>query len=854
LSKLIDTLWEPLRRAARWLTEPSPAITDPDQRRAARILAATILSLSIALGFGISLTPAQQRGDLFAFLALLLAGYLLSRTRHHAISGIYSLVVCSAQPFVRVALVILHTGRGDNVVYNMSWLIVGILASSLLFSVRVTVLVAAFDLAGVALLAMWPAWDAPAALWVPVMLILVVTFLTVTAAEVRNRDRARVEEQSRRLAENEARFRSLFAATIEAIAICDRDRIVEVNPAFEALFGHRAAEAVGMSVTELLVEPGPPPAGDGDEPGESPRQAVGRRKDGSTFPVQITSKRGHAYQGRQVEVLALRDITERKRVEATLVEAKELAEAATQAKTAFLTNMSHELRTPMNAVIGMTGLLLDSDLDPGQRDCVDTIRDSGDALLTIINDILDCAQIEAGKLVLEHEPFDLHACIESALDLVTGAAAAKRLDLACLLAPELPRTVIGDEARLRQILVQLLGNAIKFTERGHAVLTARVAQAADTPPGAAANAPATSAATRAASAPWELDFAVEDSGIGISKAQEMKLFQSFRQVDGSRSRKYGGTGLGLAISKYLVEHMGGRIWVESRVATGSTFRFTVRLPVADRTPPAHLLPAPELAGRRLLIVDDCPGVRAALSAQVQAWSMIVTEASSHAELRALAAEKRVFDLALVDADAHLASVDWAVFAGAGRPLPVVAMAQPGAPLPAESEGLAAHTLLKPIKPGELRQALRQQLDTRSPRPPARSHVPAPAPAAALAPERALRILVAEDNLVNQKLMRLLLSRMGYRADVVANGREAVEAVQRQRYDVVLMDLHMPEMDGMQATTCIRAQLDAGDQPRIIAVTADVLDETQARCLAVGMDAYITKPVAVAQLTAVLRQT
>ncbi len=865
MSKLIDTLWEPLRRTARWLTEPSPAITDPDQRRAARILAATILSLSIALGFGISLAPAQQRGDLFAFLGLLLAGYLLSRTRHHAIGGVYSLLVCSAQPFVRIVLAILHTGRGDTVVYNMSWLIVGILASSLLFSVRITVLVAAFDLAGVLLLAMWPVWDAPNTLWVPVILILVVAFLTVTAAEVRNRDRARVEEQSRRLAENEARFRSLFAATIEAIAICDRDRIVEVNPAFETLFGHRAAEAVGMSVTELLVDPGPPPPDDDDDddddhgddaPGESPHQAVSRRRDGSTFPVQITRKSGHAYQGRQVEVLALRDITERKRVEATLVEAKELAEAATQAKTAFLTNMSHELRTPMNAVIGMTGLLLESDLDPGQRDCVETIRDSGDALLTIINDILDCAQIEGGKLVLEHEPFDLHACVESALDLVTGAAAAKRLDLACLLAPELPRIVIGDEARLRQILVQLLSNAIKFTERGHTVLTARVAQAADTPPGAATTAPPASAATRAASTPWEFDFAVEDSGIGISKAQEMKLFQSFRQVDGSRSRRYGGTGLGLAISKYLVEHMDGRIWVESGVATGSTFRFTVRLRVADRSPPAHLLPAPELAGRRLLIVDDCPAVRAALHAQVQAWSMIVTEASSPGELRALAAEKRVFDLALVDADVHLASIDWSAFAppGADRALPIVAMVQPGAPLSDESEGLAAHTLLKPIKPGDLRQTLRQQLDTRGPRPPALSHVPAPAPAAALAPERALRILVAEDNLVNQKLMRLLLGRMGYRADVVANGREAVEAVQRQRYDVVLMDLHMPEMDGMQATTCIRAQLDAGDQPRIIAVTADVLDETQARCLAVGMDAYITKPVAVAQLTAVLRQT
>jgi PAS domain S-box-containing protein len=508
LSNLIDKLWEPLRRAARWLTEPSPAIADPDQRRAARILTGTILTLSLALAFGIWLAVPHSRMDLGVFLVLLLAGYLLSRTRHYALSGTYALIICSAQPFVRVGIEIAHTADASTAVYNLSWLVVGVLASSVLFSARATLLVAAFDLAGMAVLALWPGWDTPTTIWVPVMMVAVVTLLTVAAAEVRDRDRTRVLEQSRRLAENEARFRSLFGATIEAIAICDRDRIVEVNPAFEALFGHRAALAVGMPVAEIIaapgVEPGAEPglspglssAGGGDAPGAGPRQVVGRRKDGSTFPMQITVKSGHAYQGRQVEVLALHDITERKRVEATLVEAKELAEAATQAKTAFLTNMSHELRTPMNAVIGMTGLLLESDLDPGQHDCVETIRDSGDALLTIINDILDCAQIEAGKLVLEHEPFDLHACIESALDLVTGAAAAKRLDLACLLAPELPRTVIGDEARLRQILVQLLGNAIKVTERGHAVLTARVAQAADTPPGAAASAPATSAATR----------------------------------------------------------------------------------------------------------------------------------------------------------------------------------------------------------------------------------------------------------------------------------------------------------------------------------------------------------------------
>jgi PAS domain S-box-containing protein len=846
LRKTIATISGPLVRAARWLVEPSRAVTDCEQRRSAGILAGTLSALIVTVGLLLLFAPLRRPGLLLGLLGFFIAGYLLSRTRLHRISGIAMLVVCSLTPFASV--VSRASGDGETLMQILAWLSVGILLSSVLFSVRVTALIAILDLAGVAAIAVWPGVSDRAALVAPAMFVLTLGFLTVTAAAVRDRDRARIEEQSRRLAENEARFRSLFAATIESIAICEHGRIVEVNAAFEALFGHGAGEVAGMPIAGLLAHPGALPAG-GER--DVTRQAVGRRKDGSTFPMELRWKSDHAYQGRRVEVLALHDITERKRVEHALIEAKDHAEAAAQAKTAFLTNMSHELRTPMNAVIGMTGLLLESALEPGQRDCVETIRDSGDALLAIINDILDCAQIEAGKLVLAHERFDLHHCIESALDLAAGAAVPKQLDLACVLDPALPQAVIGDEARMRQILVQLLGNAIKFTERGHVTLSVRVSDAGAEP-----------------SAPWELEVAVEDTGIGIARAQEAQLFQSFRQVDGSRSRRYGGTGLGLAISKYLVEHMGGKIWVESRAGVGSTFRFSARLPVADRAPPAYLAAAPaELAGRRVLIVDDCPAVRDAIRHHAARWGMHTEEAASGADLHALASLGHVFDAMLIDR--RLADIERPMLApllapvlgpgggsgpgasGAGRDRRVIALVHAGlVPASPQVAELAGLELDKPVKPERLHGALRAALDPRRASEPALPAVVATTGAVANA-GRALRILVAEDNLVNQKLMRLLLGRLGYRADVVANGREAVEAVQRQHYDVVLMDLHMPEMDGMQATSYIRARL--GAQPRIIAVTADVLDETQARCMAVGMDAYLTKPVDVADLTAVLHR-
>jgi PAS domain S-box-containing protein len=834
-----ETISGALVRAARSLVEPSPAVTDGEQRRAAAILSGSLLALLAMVSLNLALVPYAPAGLLGALLAFLVAGYLLSRTRLHHISGVAALVACSLAPFASVVSGVL--GDTTPPMEGLAWSSVGVLLSSVLFSTRVTILIVALNLTGLATLAIWPGLIERTALILPAVFVLSVGFLTVAAAAARDRDRARIEEQSRRLAENEARFRSLLAATTESIAICERGRIVEVNAACEALFGNTAEQLAGMSVAQLLVDSGAPPGGDEhDGARDTARAAVARRQDGSTVAVELRCKSDHAYQGRRVEVLALRDVSEHKRVEDALIEAKEHAEAAAKAKTAFLTNMSHELRTPMNAVIGMTGLLLETALDPGQRDCIETIRDSGDALLAIINDILDCAQIEAGKLVLARERFELHRCVESALDLAAGAAVAKRLDLAAVIDPALPRAVIGDEARLRQVLVQLLGNAIKFTERGHVKLSVRAAEAG-------------------AGAPWQLEVAVEDTGIGITRAQEAQLFQSFRQVDGSRSRRYGGTGLGLAISKYLVEHMGGTIEVESRAGIGSTFRFTVRMEVADRAPPAYLAAAPaELAGRRLLIVDGCPAVRDAIRHYAGVWGMQAEEAASREDLHALAFLGRVFDVILVDP--HLAGIDRAVLApllervlapGAGRERRVIALAHGSlAPASPQAAELAALALDKPIKPERLHDVLRAALDARHA---PEQALPAVVDATAVLADagRALRILVAEDNLVNQKLMRLLLGRLGYRADIVANGREAVEAVQRQHYDVVLMDLHMPEMDGMQATSYIRARL--GARPRIIAVTADVLDETQARCIAVGMDAYLTKPVGVADLTAALHQ-
>ncbi|MBL0088485.1 MAG: response regulator [Ideonella sp.] len=674
---------------------------------------------------------------------------------------------------------------------------------------------------------------------------------------------------------SESHTRAVVDHAIDAIITIDAQGLIQsFNPAAERIFGHLQQDMVGQNVACLM----PPPDSERHDDylrhhmntGERRiigigREVTGLRKDGSTFPLELgisvmqlggrryfcgtlrdITERQRTEQALQQERALLevrvaertevlsntnaalqQEIAERHRIEEQLVAAREQALQAAEVKAGFLANMSHEIRTPMNAVVGMTALLEETSLNAEQRDFVQTIRVSGDALLAVINDILDFSKVESGMLQLEYRPFEVGACIEDAVDMLAPRAAEKGIDLLYVLADDVPPWIVGDATRLRQVLVNLLSNALKFTDLGEVCLTASLAESAG--------------------GRLRLQFAVRDTGIGIPPEQQRQLFKAFSQADSSTTRRYGGTGLGLAICQRLVQLMGGVIGLESGEGCGSTFMFTIEVDAAIGSQLARYAskPNPVLASKRVLLVDDNPTNLHILETQCRRWGLEVSTAASAAEALMVLDRDRLFDGAVLDL--HMPGMDGIELARQIRwlcpgSLPALVLLSSGSHRlrSAVADALFAATLAKPVKHTQLLDTLTRVLqaepDPQAPVESSRRLDPT------LAQRLPLNILVAEDSPINQKLAVGILAKLGYAGDVAANGLEALELVRKNHYDLVFMDLQMPEMDGLEATRRILATCPPDDRPRIVAMTANAMAGDRERCMAAGMDDYIAKPI------------
>ncbi|MBI5522223.1 MAG: response regulator [Desulfarculus sp.] len=651
------------------------------------------------------------------------------------------------------------------------------------------------------------------------------------------------------LRESRLRYQTLIEESFDGIYAVKDGRIAFANQVLCRMLGYQADELEGLEFWKIYhpdFQPLTRQRAQARLRGEdvvSRYEVMAQRKDGTCLEAEISAK-AIVLDGQPAVQSWMRDISERKRAERELQQAKAQAEAANQAKSAFLAAMSHEIRTPLNGVIGMTGLLLEGGLTPQQRQFAETCRASGELLLKVINDILDFSKLEAGKAEMEVAALAPRALVEETLEMVAVAAQEKNLDLWSTVDEDVPAWLEGDGAHLQQILLNLLGNAVKFTEQGEVGLRACLEAGQE-------------------GRPW-LRFEVHDTGIGMDALAQEQLFEPFTQAEASTSRRFGGTGLGLAISKRLAQMMGGHMGLRSQPGLGSVFWFSV--PLREAPAPAGQLgaPGPGLEGVRVLCVEKNAGTAASLAAKARGLGLVCQEASSGAEalatLRQAQDGGRPFDLAVIDPKPPLIDGQDLARQVRGDPrlagLSLVLLV----PLKSQPEGQAAleagfdATLSKPVRQASLERCLRSLL---AGGPGAVLAAPAPAGPpeglAVTAGGRKLRILVAEDNLVNQQVALHVLVNLGHRVDVAMNGAEAVRAVSSGRYDLVFMDCQMPEMDGYEATRAIRGLEGAARRTPIVAMTAHALPGDREKCLAAGMDDYVSKPVRPGDLAAALRR-